>query len=262
MVHCDFAESMDDAVAHGVRIAGIFRKELCLFHPLGSGGKGERLEAQKKLGTVIRNLKHSMGDLTISSLTLKGNLTDSIDRLAEDYDGIMLVLTSENIKKKLSALPQSPIPFLFIRGCPEEYLQYDRVMLPVNFRKATKNTALWASYFGRFNQSDIEILVAEEKNGEQQKQIRKNLKFTQELLGRLNVKTQLTQSDQTSFHLPAEAFKKSMDEQFNLLIIPYSEQVSLIDMIVGLPESKIIKKAENLPVLCINSDRDMYILCD
>jgi hypothetical protein len=253
---------MNDAIAHGVQIAGIFKKELCLFHPLGTGGKEKRLEAQKKLGTVIRELKHQVKDIPLSSLTLKGDLSGTIDRLAEDYDGIMLVLTSENIRKKIPALQQSLIPFLFIRECTREYLRYNRIILPVNTRKAIKSTALWASYFGRFNQSDIEILIAGEKNGEQQKQIRKNLKFTQELLGQLKVKAQLTQSDQNSFHLPAEALKKSMDEQFNLLIIPSSEQVSLIDMIVGLPESKIIKKAGNLPVLCINSMRDMYILCD
>jgi hypothetical protein len=254
---------MDVAVAHGVRIAGIFGKELCLFHPLGSGGKEERQEAQKKLGKVIRDLKDRETDLSVSSLTLKGDLTASIEQLAEDYDGIMLILTSGNIQEKFTALQQSSIPFLFVNGRSEEYLQYDRVMLPVDDTKVVKNTALWGTYFGRFNQAYIEILVAKEKSEEQQRLIKKNLKVIKELLSNLKLEVHINQSNQGAVNLYSEAFNNSLNEGFNLLIIPYDRQINITDRISGLPDvPKIIKQAGELPVLCINSNRDMYILCD
>jgi hypothetical protein len=263
IVFCDFSASMDDAVTHGVRIAGIFGKELCLFHPLGSGGKEERQEAQKKLGKVIRDLKERETDLSVSSLTLKGDLAASTERLAEDYDGIMLVLTSDEIQEKFTALQQSSIPFLFVNGRSEEYLQYNRVMLSVDDTQVVKNTALWGTYFGRFNQADIEILVAGEKKEEQQRQIKKNLKVINELLTNLKLKVHINQSDKNAFNLYAEAFHNSLDERFNLLIIPYYQQINISDRISGLPDApKIISQAGELPVLCINSHRDMYILCD
>ena len=198
IVCCDFKESMNDAVAHGSRIAGIFGKELCLFHPLGSGEKKERKDAQKELGKVVRNLKDHGSDLSVSSLTLKGDLIDSVERLADDYDGIMIILTAGNIQEKLTALRQSSIPFLFIHGDSEKYFRYDRIMLPVDDTKVVKNTALWATYFGRFNCADIEILIAEEKSEEQQKRIKANLTAIKDLLSNLKLNIRLSRPGKSS----------------------------------------------------------------
>ena len=261
IVCCDFKESMDEAVAHGARIAGIFGKELCLFHPVVSGEKKEKQEAQRKLGKAIGNLKEQGSDLPISSLTLNGNLIDSIERLAEDYDGIMIIMTTENMQEKLTALRQSSVPFLFIHGKSEKYFRYDRIILPVDGSKVVKNTALWATYFGRFNQADIEILVAEEKSEEQQKLIKTNLKTIKELLSNLKLGIRIKHTGKSSSGLYTEAVNNSLKEHFNLLIIP-GWQISKTDDLFGFPEVKMIKAAGELPVLCVNPNRDMYILCD
>ncbi len=260
IVCCDFTESMDDAVAHGARIAGIFGKELCLFHPVVSGEKKGKQEAQKKLGKVIRNLKDRGSDLPISSLTLNGDLIDSVEQLAEDYDGIMIVVTTDNIREKLTALRQSSVPFLFIHGTSEKYLQYDRIMLPVGDSGVAKNTALWATYFGRFNQADIEILVAEEKNEEQQKLIKTNLKAIMELLSNLNLSVRSKRREKSSSDLYNEAVTNGLKEH-NLVIIP-GREISKTDDLFVFPEVKMIEAAGELPVLCVNPNRDMYILCD
>ncbi len=262
MVHCDFSGTMHTAIAHGLRIANIFEKELCLFHPLEKNGKSEKLEAQKALGKIIRKLKDDFPQMPISSLTLKGKLQQNIERITEQYDGIMLVLTSENIKKKLPALQESQIPFLFVKNNVPESLQYKKVMLPVDFRKTMKETSLWASYFGRFNQSQIEILCATEKHTEYKSKTRKNKLFIEQLLYKFELDAQFTQAQKGSFALPFEALNKSKKQEFDLMIIPSSQHISLLDLIVGLPETKLIKKSGDLPILCINPKRDMYILCD
>ena len=59
-----------------------------------------------------------------------------------------------------------------------------------------------------------------------------------------------------------EALDKSQSSGNNLMIIPASQHVSLLDLIVGLPETKLIRQAGEIPVMCINPKRDMYILCD
>jgi len=262
MVLCDFSESMNDVIAHGVQMANIFRKELCLFHPLQNKGKAEKLAAQKALSEIINHLKKDLPDIPISSLTLKGELTDCIDRIAEQYDGIMLVLSSEKVKTKLPALQISQIPFLFVNGHQPESLRYKNVLLPVDFRKVMKDTSLWASYFARFNKADVTIFPATEKNKENATMIRKNVKFIKHLLANLKLGFQIKNSSKGSFGLPFDALQRCQDKQHDLLIMPSSKNISLIDLIIGLPEAKIIKKANHVPVLCINPKRDMYILCD
>ncbi|MHA7111886.1 hypothetical protein ACRTDU_17285 [Sunxiuqinia elliptica] len=262
MVHCDFSESMNTAIVHGARIAGIFKKELCLYHPLKKADKSEKLAAQKALTKIIHQLKEDLPHLPISSLTLKGDLEQGIDRVAEQYDGIMLVLTAEHLKAKLRALQISQIPFLFVQTNKERSLTYQKPMLPVDFRKVMKDTSLWASYFGRFNQAEVTVVNATEKNPENATMIRKNLKFINQLLTKLHLDFNQQSCPKGSFALPFETLKSCQADGYDLLIIPSSKNISLLDLIIGLPESKIIKKAGEIPVLCINPKRDMYILCD
>lgn len=262
MVYCDFSESMNDAIVHGLRICQIFKKELCLFHPYAKGEKSTKMEAQKALGMLIRKLKDDFPTVTISSLTLKGNLSETITRVAEEYDGIMLIATVEKLKPKINALQQSQIPFLFVNGSSAESLRYDRLMLPVDYRKVMKDTSLWASYFGRFNQSAVEVLSAREKNASNQIMIKKNRKFIEQLLYKLQVDVDFREAQKGSFNLPFEALERCRVDAQNLIIIPASQHVSLLDLVVGLPETKLIKQAGQIPVMCINPKRDMYILCD
>jgi hypothetical protein len=253
---------MNDAIVHGVRMAGIFRKELCLFHPLHNKGKTEKLAIQKNLGLIIQRLKRDLPDIPVSTLTLKGDLVKNIGRIAEQYDGIMLVLTSEKLKTKLPALQQSQIPFLFVKGSESKYLAYKKAMLPVDLRKVMKDTSLWASYFGRFNKAEVTVLGATEKDRENAQKIKKNLKFIERLLYKLHLDVHFKSTPKGSFGLPFEALAQCRNDGHDLLIVPSSKNISLIDLVVGLPETKIIKKAGEMPVLCINPKRDMYILCD
>lgn len=262
MVYCDFSETMNDAIVHGLRISQIFKKELCLFHPYGYGKKETKLDAQRGLGLIIRRMKEDFPSVTISSLTLKGNLEQNITRIAEDYDGIMMVLTSDSLKPKIRALQQSQIPFLFVKGSSPQSLRYDRLILPVDYRKVMKDTSLWASYFGRFNQSEINVFCARERNKDNAIMVKKNRKFIEQLLYKLELEVNFESAQKGSFGLPFEALKQCKDNENNLLIIPASQQVSLIDLIIGLPETKLVGQAGETPVMCINPKRDMYILCD
>ena len=261
IVCCDFTESMNDAIVHGARIAGIFRKELCLFCPVVSRKKKEKQEIQKKLEKVIRDLKDQVSDLSVSSLTLNGDLIDSVERLAEDFDGIMIIMTTEKMREKLTALRQSSVPFLFIQGISKEYLRYDRVMFPVDASKVIKDAALWATYFGRFNHADIEIFVAKGKNEEQKTLIKSNLKDVKELHSNLDLSISQRHRESSSCDLYTEAAESSLKEQFNLLIVP-GWQISKTDDLFVFPELKMIRTAGKLPVLCVNPNRNMYILCD
>ncbi len=257
MVCCDFSGPIDNAIAHGIRMARIFGKELCLFRPLDGE---DRKEAQKKLAKIIREIQGTVSGFPLSSLTLKGDLKSSVEQLAEDYDAIMLVLTSENIRTKLEALEMSSIPFLFVSSSSKESLQYSKVILPADGTKTIKNMALWASYFARFNRAEVEILKASGKND--QEMTEKNLETIEELFSNLKLKINFVQAENNESDLHGEALRKTGDENSNLLIISTSGQNSLTDKEVGSREAAMIRQAGEIPVLCINSSRDMYILCD
>ena len=57
--------------------------------------------------------------------------------------------------------------------------------------KLRKKTSLWASYFGRFNKSQIRIVYAHETDKDQAARLKKNIDFFQKFLSSVNVSNQL-----------------------------------------------------------------------
>ena len=49
--------------------------------------------------------------------------------------------------------------------------------------------------------------------------------------------------------------------QYGLLIISFTHQASLFDRILGVNDGFVIDHSEDLSVMCINSQRDLYTLC-
>lgn len=262
MVHCDFSNLMNDTICYAIDVCKIFKKELCLFSPIVSKKPDAKLLVQRKLAEQIRALKLLHPNLTLSSLTLKGKLEDNIARIAEGFDGIMFVCSNENLKEKTKSLQRSRIPFLFVGKYVEDEHSFKQVLLPLDYRKVMKFGSLWGTYFGRFNQSEIEVLLAKETNEENKKKLNINAKSIANLLSKFSIVVKFTDAKKSSFALSSEALQYAQKNKHNLLIAPASQKVTLIDLLIGLPETKLIKQAEGLPVLCINPSRDMLILCD
>ena len=135
-------------------------------------------------------------------------------------------------------------------------------MVPIDFRKASKDTSLWASYFGRFNKANINLIYARETERERAAKLTRNLNFFRKFLSSLNVSHRVYSGKTTSWGIYEEAISRTDEFLGDLLIISGSSNVTLIDLIVGLPEKKLLRKAGKLPVLMINPKKDICVLCD
>lgn len=260
MVYCGFHESDYYAIAHGIRISEIFQLQLCLFHSLETTAL--KSDAQLRLSAMIKRVKLTNPDISIASLCLKGTLADTIGRVTDGFDGIMMICSTMDLKFKVKALQQSRIPFLFVGKWEEDFLNYKHIILPMDYRKVMKSSALWGTYFARFNQSNIELLSANEKDGENKRKLELNVQAFEKIMNGFGLKYKRTQAVKSSFTLPKEALVKAKKQKSDLLIIPASQKVTLIDLWIGLPEMRLIKQAEGVPIMCINPTHDMLVLCD
>ena len=259
-VLCDFTATMNGAILHGIYIAAFLEKELCLF-ALAEDRKSKP-EVHDRLTEIAETIKSQANQMLVSTLVLKGTLERNAGRLTEKYDSVLLVLNKEKISEKVEALQESTIPYLFIEGKTSDLITYKKVVLPVDFRKEMKETSLWASYFGRFNRSSVQVIGAKEKHPENQNMIKKNVIFIRKFLKELKVDNIIEEGKSNSWKIQFEALKKSQKGNGDVLIILGSKNITLIDLIIGLPEKKLIKRAGKLPVLCINPSKDLNILCD
>ena len=161
-VLCDFSASMNGVILHGIFIAGFLGKELCLLS-LTDKKNTNKSEIADRLGELAQTIKSQAKQMVVSTLVLKGCLARNVERLADKYDSVILIMNKEQLSLKIKALQESNIPCLFVDGKTTDLISYKKVMLPVDFRKEMKETSLWASYLGRFNKAVVKVLAANEQ---------------------------------------------------------------------------------------------------
>ncbi len=260
VVVCDFSERMTDVIAHGARMAEILNKELCLV-ALWSNKK-EKSHIQEKILNTTHNLKFNLPKQPVSSLLLQDTLQENMVKLAEVYHAILVILHQADIKAGLKAFRQSTIAFLFVNRTLPEFLTYKNVLLPVDFRKASKEATLWASYLGRFNRSMVHVVYAHETHSGQALAVMQNLGFMQKLLSNLKVSFEFSEGKSGSWGIFDETLRDAATWNGDVMIFAGSTYISLIDRMIGLPEEKIVKKSGQLPILIINPLREACVLCD
>ncbi len=260
IVLCDFSERMPEVIVHGMRMADVLKKELCLTSFWKK--KEERPQLQEKLFETSKKLKSTFPMLNISWLLLQKSLKDNILKLIDEFEAVLCVLHQTDVMWVLPAFRQSSIAFLFVNGDIPRSLSYKNVLVPVDFRKASKDTSLWASYFGRFNKAQISLLYARETEPERADKLIRNVNFFRKFLSSLNISYRNEVGKSTSWGIYEEAIIRMDEFQSDILIISGSSNITLLDHIIGLPEKKLLRKAGNLSVLMINPRKDICVMCD
>lgn len=249
-------------ILNGIKIAAVFRKELCLFYNYSKKEKKNYDQIKKMLIDYSLPIKNEIPGIKISTLLLSENLLDLPEKLSDDFEAIILVALSNQYSKYSNSISESPIPFLFVNEKMEQIPNYKNLVLPIDLRKENSDSALWSSYFGRFNQSEIVAVVANDKGKEEKNQIAKNIVLTKKLFQKFSIIHKIYKGQKSSLKNTFEALDLALNSQADLLIVLGSANITPLDLLVGLPEKKVIKQAGILPVLIINTKKDNYILCD
>lgn len=260
VVVCDFSDHMNEVIVHGARLADVLRKELCLLSFWN--GKGDKNELFRRVGSLTSSLQTRLSTLHISHLVLKGSLRYNINELVESYEAVLVVLHQSKIGGYMKAFRESSVPFLFVNGNEPEYLQYKSALVPVDFRKASKDASLWASYLGRFNKTLIQIVYAHETASEEMQKLNRNVEFFRKFLSSLNVRHLLVAGNSSSWRICDEALARASEWKGDVLIFSGSSNINLLDLLIGLPEKKLVRKAGKLPVMLINPRKDICMMCD
>ncbi|HCE57418.1 MAG TPA: hypothetical protein DER09_06320 [Prolixibacteraceae bacterium] len=249
-------------ILNGIRIATIFKKELCLFYQLKKSEADEKEKIKALLAAYVNPVKNEIPELPVSTLILHDKLHELPDKLADDYEAILLLAGALQFPKYAKALAESPVPFLFVNESIGNISTFKKLVLPVDLRKENSDSALWSSYFGRFNGSGVVVVAASDKNKDEQKQVMLNVALAKKLFGKFKIEHKIFKGAHSSLRNTFEGFELAISSGSDLLVILGSSTITPLDWLIGLPEQKIIKRAGNLPVLVVNPQRDNYILCD
>lgn len=249
-------------ILNGIKIASIFRKELCLFYNYTKKGRSQHEVFKSQLNEYTLPIKKELPGLKVSTLLLSEKKVDLSEKLSDEFEAIFVITLASEFSKISKSVSESAIPFLFINENNIVVPEYQKIILPLDFRKESGESALWASYFGRYNKSDIVVIAANDKGKDEQKQVTKNIIWIKKIFLKFNINHKVFKGTKSSFRNTFEALGFAKSSKSDLLIILGSSTITPLDWLIGLPERKIIGKAGELAVLIVNPRRDNYILCD
>lgn len=248
-------------ILNGIKIASVFKKELCLVYNYKKRDRKNHPKFKNELQNYLGPIKSELPGLQVSILLLSEQWSDVPEILADDYECIFLIANALQFKRYSNALSESSIPLLFVR--PEsKIMDFDHIVQPIDLRKETSDSTLWCSYFGRFSNAEIVVVAANDKGKADKRELAKNISRTCKLYRKFKIQHKVYKGIKSSFRNSFEALELALASDCNLFVILGSSAITPLDLIIGLPERKIVQSAGNLPVLVINPRKDNYILCD
>lgn len=257
LVWCNNQQNLIRAVFDAALLSLKLEKELCLFANFSK--RDECKELTDRVNNLAAIVKNEIPKLEVTVLVLEGKLLDLIKPLGESYNTILLCFACKMNYKLLKAFYRARFPFFFAKNDGMKANPFQKVLIPVDFRESTKDALLWGSYLGRLNQSDVILLKASDKyDSDLQAKVNRSVESTQKLYQKLAFNYQIENGKVGSWRIHAEAMKKS--EAFDLMIFSGSLNVTPLDYVLGPFEKRIINNSK-CPVILINPQKEMYLIC-
>ena len=219
---------------------------------------------EDKISDCESELNELLKPLNLFSDTQISVRCGKINQLAEicdELDASFLFLQLSDSKSKfirslLDACRDLRIPYVLFKDSFRA-LDLAKVILPIGFLEEELEKAQFASAFGRFCNSEIMMLLANDYGSK----AATNAEKMQTLFDKFELNTTLEKATKDSFKVELEAILVAEKEHAGIIIVSASRDYGLDDIIFGPKEYHVVKKSP-LPVLLVNPRGDLYALCD
>ena len=262
-------ESKHPCVDYAVQLARILGKGLILLYISDPSAHSlSTSEAEVKLKELNESLPE---DLFHSYAALSGAREKVLNAVGELLNAVLLVSDCNPEEKdkhsplypqtQLDSLASSRVAYLL---CPPESKpsNYDKVVLTLNNASESKEKTLWASYFGRFANSQIVLYYRRYKDEYHQKQLNLNIAFARKIFEQFKIPLITLHSENTKTQLDIQASDYAKENNCSLVICQTTKNKSFADRLLGLDEVRVLKNMKKTPVLFLNPRNDLFILCE
>jgi len=202
--------------------------------------------------------EHSISDYQLFSRNYKNIVfSEFCDEADVSFLFIQLVENKQKtIRYHLNHCRNLRIPYVLFKDSFSA-LNLEKVLLPIGFLEEEVEKAQFASAFGRFCESEVNMLLANDYGSK----AAKNADRMKELFDKFDFTYTLEKGEKDSFKIEMEAVNMAETKHAGLIIVSSSRDYGLDDILFGPKESHVVKRS-NIPVLLVNPRGDLYALCD
>ncbi len=244
----------------GVQLAVNFEKEICLFYQVR--GVYQESLINDKLREYRKSIHHTFPDIRVSLLVAAYRRPKLAAHLADEQEAILLIAGKKAFKYLSVSLQESPIPYLFLNTDSTEAPDFSRIVFPVDLRRQNRDALKWILYFGKYCRSEIIAVGANDRLDSDRRRVAGHLSAMKNLLSKYGIPHKVYRGSVGSMRIHLEGFETAIQLQAGMMVLLGSSAITLLDLLIGLPEEKIVKNAENFGVLVVNPRRETYLVCE
>jgi hypothetical protein len=216
------------------------------------------VDSAELVAATENELKDSLPD---TQIVVRNSKQDTLSSVCEQLEASFLFIQMQNgrpkaIRSMLNDCRDLRIPYLFYKDSFGS-LDLKRVILPIGFLEEELEKAQFAAAFGRFCNSEIKMLLANDYGSK----AATNADKMKSLFDKFDFRYTLEKATKDSFKVEDESVQVAEKEQAGMIIVSASRDYGLDDIIFGPKEYHVIKKSD-IPVLLVNPRGDLYALCD
>lgn len=209
----------------------------------------------------LNELLKPLNSLSETQISVRCGKINQLSEICDELDASFLFLqitdnNSKSIRNSLTVCRDLRIPYVLFKDSFSS-LNVSKVILPIGFLEEELEKAQFASAFGRFCNSEIIMLLANDYGTK----AATNAEKMKLLFDKFSFKYMLENGTKDSFKVEKEAIQVAENEHAGIIIVSASRDYGLDDLIFGPKEYHVVKKS-SIPILLVNPRGDLYALCD
>ncbi len=273
LVPVDFSEASQNAITYAIEVARIFKSEISLLNVIENSRKNqtsndEESIIKEKLLPYAKDIIE-YNKIIVNIYVVKGNYIKIINSIIESINAIMVIagLDKKNKHRYFSPKILSTkfrslrIPILIVQRKPPSHIPFKNIILPVDFRKQSKEKAPWSSYFSKLNGSRIHIVFKEYKDAYFLKQLHNNMVLIKKSFDTMNVNYSIHKVKNINCSIDKYAIAYARMNLADMVVILNTDDFALDDQLFGPAEQRLMLNQEQIPLLCLNPRDDLFIPC-
>jgi nucleotide-binding universal stress UspA family protein len=255
MVTWDFTQKNVYAIEHAVQMTSLIKGEIAVVHIVKK--EDEIPDAKKRMTEEVKK-KFSDPAINFSFVVRSGSIFHTIAELATELNALMVVMGTHGITGMqkflgswaLKVIASSKAPFIVVQESPKSEAMKN-VILPINYRRETKECVAWTNFFSRKFGSKFHLFRAKYQDSNFRKGLDSNMFFITKYFTSKGIRfeAQLA-SGEEDFGKATIQYAKSVDADAIMLMT--TRDIGFTDYVMGAQEQYIIANSEKIPVICIN----------
>ncbi len=264
LIPTDFSEVCNNAIRHGIEIAGKFNNNILLCHIIDRHTRAWLHKEQKSYSHIDELLQKTAMDIAskygimVQTISREGTIFKEIARVAEDIDAEVILLGTHGktgIQKltgsfALRVVARSPVPVIIFHS-HKVFNEFNRIVFPVDTSLVTKQKITWAVHIAKKYNSKVFLYQIRETSEKLRDKLKVIIKQATQIFDTNEIKYQVDEAGKEGkFAMQVTQFADMITA--DMIMIMTNENENYPNFTLGPWDEKIMFNKSKIPVMCIN----------